>query len=84
MYSVSLSLSFFNQPFLALSPHCKIQETCISLLSMCLLSFTEIIQALILKRKFTPSAHVLGNGELYDRDTHHATKDNFIIWFLGC
>lgn len=26
-----------------------------------------------------PSAHVLGNGEIYDRDTHHASKDNFIM-----
>ena len=57
----------------------EIQEIRISLLSTCILKFAEIIQALILKMKFTPSAHILGNGEIYDRDTHRASKDNFIM-----
>lgn len=26
-----------------------------------------------------PSVRVLGNGEVYDRDTHHVSKDNFIM-----
>lgn len=75
----SLSLSFFNQLFLTLSPQCEMQEPCISLLNACLFKCTEIAQALILKTYFTPTAHVLGNGELDDRDTHYVCKDNFIM-----
>ena len=75
----SQSLSFFNQLFLTLSPQCEIEEPCISLLNTCLFTFTEIAQALILKTSFTPTAHVLGNGGLCDRDTHHVCKDNFIM-----